>query len=243
MPQILIVDDHEDIRELVKRFLDQHGFPTLTACDGPDMRLKLANNPIDLIILDIMMPGEDGFSLCKELRHKGITIPVIMLTAMTDDTEMIVGLEIGADDYLTKPFNPRELLARIKAVLRRTQNTNSSTYENRELNTYLFANRKLNINKRELISLENKHPISLSTAEYELLIVFLTHPQITLSRDQLLDWARGRSSQVYDRSIDTLISRLRKKLRETGKEDDLIKTVWGGGYCFASKVEKIYENN
>jgi len=243
MSQILVVDDHEDIRELVKRFLDQHGYPTFTACDGVEMKHVLETQNIDLIVLDIMMPGEDGFSLCKSLRQRNIQTPVIMLTAMTDDTEMIVGLEIGADDYLTKPFNPRELLARIKAVLRRTSLTQASTATNEDQPPikYVFGSWQLDINKRELSFKGENDTISLSTAEYDLLHVFLQHPQTTLSRDQLLDWARGRSAQVFDRSIDTLISRLRKKLRHDDKTEDIIKTVWGGGYNLASTVEPVYE--
>ena len=226
---ILVVDDHADIRELIKRFLDQHCFNTFTACDGDEMRAILKNNHIDLIVLDLMLPKEDGLSICRKLRENGNNVPIIMLTAMIGETDKIIGLELGADDYLTKPFNPRELLARIKAVLRRSDNI-QKTETQKTLKHYFFDQWTLDVLKRELID-PNKTIISLSTAEYELLITFLQHPHETLSRDQLLDQARGREAQVFDRSIDTLISRLRKKLKtENDNCNEIIKTVWGKGY-------------
>lgn len=232
---ILVVDDHADIRELIKRFLDQHCFNTFTACDGDEMRAILKNNHIDLIVLDLMLPKEDGLSICRKLRENGNNVPIIMLTAMIGETDKIIGLELGADDYLTKPFNPRELLARIKAVLRRSDNI-QKTETQKTLKHYFFDQWTLDVLKRELID-PNKTIISLSTAEYELLITFLQHPHETLSRDQLLDQARGREAQVFDRSIDTLISRLRKKLKtENDNSNEIIKTVWGGGYCFIAEV-------
>ncbi|WP_031580060.1 response regulator [Ruminobacter sp. RM87] len=232
---ILVVDDHADIRELIKRFLDQHCFNTFTACDGDEMRAILKNNHIDLIVLDLMLPKEDGLSICRKLRENGNNVPIIMLTAMIGETDKIIGLELGADDYLTKPFNPRELLARIKAVLRRSDNI-QKTETQKTLKHYFFDQWTLDVLKRELID-PNKTIISLSTAEYELLITFLQHPHETLSRDQLLDQARGREAQVFDRSIDTLISRLRKKLKtENDNCNEIIKTVWGGGYCFIAEV-------
>lgn len=232
---ILVVDDHADIRELIKRFLDQHCFNTFTACDGDEMRAILKNNHIDLIVLDLMLPKEDGLSICRKLRENGNNVPIIMLTAMIGETDKIIGLELGADDYLTKPFNPRELLARIKAVLRRSDNI-QKTETKKTLKHYFFDQWTLDVLKRELID-PNKTIISLSTAEYELLITFLQHPHETLSRDQLLDQARGREAQVFDRSIDTLISRLRKKLKtENDNCNEIIKTVWGGGYCFIAEV-------
>ncbi len=232
---ILVVDDHADIRELIKRFLDQHCFNTFTACDGDEMRAILKNNHIDLIVLDLMLPKEDGLSICRKLRENGNNVPIIMLTAMIGETDKIIGLELGADDYLTKPFNPRELLARIKAVLRRSDNI-QKTETQKTLKHYFFDQWTLDVLKRELID-PNKTIISLSTAEYELLITFLQHPHETLSRDQLLDQARGRAAQVFDRSIDTLISRLRKKLKtENDNCNEIIKTVWGGGYCFIAEV-------
>ena len=238
IPLILVVDDHADIRDLVKRFLEQHGYKANAVQDGPSMKKYLTENAPDLIVLDLMLPGEDGFSLCKGLRQKGCTIPIIMLTAMNEDTDRIIGLELGADDYLTKPFNPRELLARVRAVLRRTQTsstTNAQQPAEKVIHFYHFNSWTLDIQKRELTD-SNGILISLSTAEYDLITTFLQHPQETLSRDQLLDEARGRSSQVFDRSIDTLVSRLRKKLRNTTDVPEMIKTVWGGGYCLIAEV-------
>lgn len=232
---ILVVDDHEDIRDLVKRFLEQHGFMATTAEDGKQMRELLSKQQFQLIVLDLMMPGEDGLSICKSLRASGNNIPIIMLTAMNEDTDLIVGLELGADDYLTKPFNPRELLARIKAVLRRTEliDVNQSSSLKPNIKHFYFDEWDLNLQKRELTD-KSGTVIALSTAEFELLSTFLHHPQETLSRDQLLDLARGREAQIFDRSIDTLISRLRRKLKPENAE--LIKTVWGGGYCFVGEV-------
>ena len=236
IPLIAVVDDHQDIRDLVKRFLEQHGVKAITARDGKELDALLQSTKPDLIVLDIMLPGEDGVSICKRLRSAGNRIPVIMLTAMSEDTDRIVGLEIGADDYMTKPFNPRELLARIKAVLRRAAGSSGEETVSKNLKYYKFINLRLDVQKRELTE-ANGTLIALSTAEYDLLLTFLTHPSETLSRDQLLDLARGRTAQVFDRSIDTLVSRLRKKLRESTDSQDIIKTVWGGGYCFTAEIE------
>ncbi len=233
---ILVVDDHPDIRELIKRFLDRNRMRTFTACDGDEMRAALAEHQIDLVVLDLMLPGEDGLTLCRRLREEGNNVPIIMLTAMIAETDRIIGLELGADDYLTKPFNPRELLARIKAVLRRTEaSPKAEPSRKKSVRRYYFDGWALDVLKRELID-PDRTVISLSTAEYELLITFLQHPQETLSRDQLLDLARGREAQVFDRSIDTLISRLRKKLKRDADPHEMIKTVWGGGYRFIAEV-------
>lgn len=230
--KILVVDDHEEIRELVQRFLNMHNFNTFVAEDSKSMRAIMEKEQIDLLVLDIMLPGDDGLSICKKLREEKNNIPIIMLTAMTEDTDKIVGLEIGADDYLTKPFNSRELLARIKALLRRTTTVGES--KPIKLSKYFFCTGTLDITKRELSS-QKGEIITLSTAEYDLLITFLQNPQKTLSRDFLLDIARGREAQIFDRSIDTLVSRLRKKLKSVN-EEECIKTVWGGGYCFTAEV-------
>ncbi len=232
---ILVVDDHADIRELVQRFLEKHGFTASTAENGTEMRKLMQTENFDLIVLDIMMPGEDGLTICRSLREAGNKIPIIMLTAMNEDTDLIVGLELGADDYLTKPFNPRELLARIRAVLRRTDNVKEPEDQPTNIKFYNFSNWTLDMNKRELYD-ANGSLVDLSTAEFELLTTFLRHPQKTLSRDQLLDLARGREAQVFVRSIDTLVSRLRRKLKNSDNAE-LIKTVWGGGYCFISEVK------
>lgn len=232
-PHILVVDDHSEIRDLLKRFLEQHGMRVSCARDGKEMKRLLDEREFDLLVLDLMMPGEDGLTLCRELRVKS-RLPIIMLTAMGEETDRIIGLEMGADDYLAKPFNPRELLARIKAVMRRTQAEIPPVPEalTRDLR---FDRWLLDINRRELVD-EEGVGMSLSTAEFDLLKVFLERPQRVLSRDQLLDLARGREAVAFDRAIDTLVSRLRRKLERDPKNPELIKTIWGGGYLFAADV-------
>lgn len=232
-PHILVVDDHADIRDLLKRFLEQHGYRVSCARDGRDMKKLLENSTIQLIVLDLMLPGEDGLTLCRELRVHS-AIPIVMLTAMGEDMDRIIGLEMGADDYLAKPFNPRELLARIKAVLRRSQPQDEPPAEI-GVARYYFAQWQLDMLRRELVDSAGIG-ISLSTAEFDLLKVFLERPQRVLSRDQLLDLARGREAQAFDRAIDTQVSRLRRKLEQDAKNPELIKTVWGGGYLFAAEV-------
>jgi two-component system OmpR family response regulator len=230
---ILVVDDHSEIRDLLKRFLEQHGLRVSCARDGKEMKRLLEEREFDLLVLDLMMPGEDGLTLCRELRVKS-SLPIIMLTAMGEETDRIIGLEMGADDYLAKPFNPRELLARIKAVMRRTQAETQPAAETltRDLR---FDRWLLDINRRELVD-EDGVGLSLSTAEFDLLKVFLERPQRVLSRDQLLDLARGREAVAFDRAIDTLVSRLRRKLERDPKNPELIKTIWGGGYMFSADV-------
>ena len=232
-PHILVVDDHSEIRDLLKRFLEQHGMRVSCARDGKEMKRLLDEREFDLLVLDLMMPGEDGLTLCRELRVKS-RLPIIMLTAMGEETDRIIGLEMGADDYLSKPFNPRELLARIKAVMRRTQAESLPVPETltRDLR---FDRWLLDVNRRELVD-EEGVGMGLSTAEFDLLKVFLERPQRVLSRDQLLDLARGREAVAFDRAIDTLVSRLRRKLERDPKNPELIKTIWGGGYLFAADV-------
>ena len=233
---ILVVDDHSEIRDLLKRFLEQHGLRVSCARDGKEMKRLLEEREFDLLVLDLMMPGEDGLTLCRELRAKS-SLPIIMLTAMGEETDRIIGLEMGADDYLAKPFNPRELLARIKAVMRRTQVEPQPVAEalTRDLR---FDRWLLDINRRELVD-EEGVGLSLSTAEFDLLRVFLERPQRVLSRDQLLDLARGREAVAFDRAIDTLVSRLRRKLERDPKNPELINTIWGGGYLFAADVTQV----
>ncbi|MGE6165848.1 response regulator [Aeromonas rivipollensis] len=232
-PHILVVDDHSEIRDLLKRFLEQHGMRVSCARDGKEMKRLLDEREFDLLVLDLMMPGEDGLTLCRELRVKS-RLPIIMLTAMGEETDRIIGLEMGADDYLAKPFNPRELLARIKAVMRRTQAEIQPVPET-QTRDLRFDRWLLDINRRELVD-EEGVGMSLSTAEFDLLKVFLERPQRVLSRDQLLDLARGREAVAFDRAIDTLVSRLRRKLERDPKNPELIKTIWGGGYLFAADV-------
>ncbi|CAJ1763255.1 response regulator [Aeromonas veronii] len=233
---ILVVDDHSEIRDLLKRFLEQHGLRVSCARDGKEMKRLLEEREFDLLVLDLMMPGEDGLTLCRELRVKS-NLPIIMLTAMGEETDRIIGLEMGADDYLAKPFNPRELLARIKAVMRRIQADTQPAAETltRDLR---FDRWLLDVNRRELVD-EDGVGLSLSTAEFDLLKVFLERPQRVLSRDQLLDLARGREAVAFDRAIDTLVSRLRRKLERDPKNPELIKTIWGGGYMFSADVTQV----
>jgi len=235
---ILVVDDDHGIRDLLGKFLVQHGYEAILAKNGQEMRLALERQPIDLIVLDIMMPGEDGMTLCRELRTNS-TIPVIMLTAISEDIERILALELGADDYLSKPFNPRELLARVKAILRRSAGVAAIHVQNvqNEQLCYRFEKWKLNKTARQLMSPEGME-ISLSTGEFNLLLAFLERPNQVLSRDQLLDVTKNRSAAPFDRSIDIQISRLRHKIEEDHKNPSMIKTVRGGGYVLATTVER-----
>ncbi|MDB5365812.1 MAG: DNA-binding response regulator [Rhodospirillales bacterium] len=231
-PHILLVDDDREIRSAVSHFLAEHGFRVSTAADGRAMARTMETAKIDLVILDLMLPGEDGLSLCRHLRSTS-SVPIVMLTAMGDDTDRIVGLEMGADDYLPKPCNPRELLARVKAVLRRTRD-HSAPKEERAL-IYLFDGWRFDLGRRELTSPDTVL-ITLSGGEFTLLQAFVEHPRRVLTRDQLLDLARGRSALPFDRSIDVQVSRLRRKLESDPKEPALIKTVRNGGYFFAAEV-------
>jgi two-component system OmpR family response regulator len=235
---ILIVDDDREIRELVGNYLKKNGLRTSIVADGRQMRAFLEANSVDLIVLDIMMPGDDGLLLCRELRAgKHRNTPVLMLTARNDETDRIIGLEMGADDYLPKPFGSRELIARIKAVLRRTADPVSTGHTGHPPKQYQFDRWRLDTGARELIR-DDGITLPLSTCEYDLLIVFVERPQRVLSRDQLLDLARGRAANPLDRSIDTQVSRLRRKLELDPGEPKIIKTVWGGGYMFTPAVSR-----
>jgi two-component system OmpR family response regulator len=233
-PHLLIVDDHREIRDLVSRALSKEGFRVSTAADGRAMRKVLANGRIDLVLLDLMLPGEDGLSLCRALRAES-NIPIIMLTAKGDEVDRVIGLEMGADDYLPKPFGSRELIARIKAVLRRSQEKVATANLERRPKRYHFDCWKLDTGARELLRADGV-TVPLSTGEYDLLIALVERPQRVLSRDQLLDLARGRATAGLDRSIDTQVSRLRKKLELDPGDPKIIKTVWGGGYMFVPAV-------
>jgi len=235
-PHVLIVDDHREIRDLVTRALSKENFRVSAAADGRAMRKVLADSRIDLILLDLMLPGEDGLSLCRSIRA-GSNIPIIMLTAKGDEVDRVIGLEMGADDYLSKPFGSRELIARIKAVLRRSTDPASTQRSDPRPKRYRFDRWELHTATRELLR-DDGVTVSLSTGEYDLLIALLERPQRVLSRDQLLDLARGRSAAGIDRSIDTQISRLRKKLEREPGDPKIIKTVWGGGYMFTPPVSQ-----
>ncbi len=230
---ILVVDDHEEIREEVSALLAKAGYRVSTAADGRHMRGVLQSGKIDLIVLDLMLPGEDGLTLCRNLRSKS-NIPVIMLTAKGEEFDKVLGLEMGADDYLAKPFGGRELLARIKAVLRRAH-AMPPGHEVLGVKTWKFDRWTLDASARNLRSDENI-VVGLSTAEFNLLTAFVNRPHIVLSREQLLDLTRGRDADFMDRSIDTRISRLRRKIEKDPQNPEVIKTVWGGGYMFAAGV-------
>ncbi|AWJ88699.1 DNA-binding response regulator [Azospirillum baldaniorum] len=234
-PHLLVVDDDREIRTLLSQFLTRHGFRVTGAKDGVEMMRTLDSARVDLIVLDLMMPGEDGLSLCRRLRAAPETAqtPVIMLTAMGEETDRIVGLEMGADDYLAKPFSPRELLARVKAVLRRASGPPVSGGAAGK--TLGFEGWTLDLAKRELRSPDGVL-VQLSAGEYDLLVAFVEHPQRVLTRDQLLDLARGRSAVPFDRSIDVQVSRLRRKIEPDPADPTMIKTVRGGGYLFTPAV-------
>ena len=232
-PHILVVDDHREIRDLLAKYLSKHGFRVSVAEGGQAMKRTAAASAIDLVVLDLMMPGEDGLALCRDLRAT-TDLPVIMLTAMAEETDRVIGLEMGADDYLTKPFNPRELLARIKAVLRRT-NSLPQARARLDGGRLRFDRWVLDMAQRELIG-EDGIALPLSTAEFMLLSAFIQHPKMVLSRDQLLDITQGRNAGVFDRSIDNQVSRLRRKIEADPKKPELIKTIWGGGYSFTPEV-------
>jgi two-component system OmpR family response regulator len=236
-PHILVVDDDREIRDLLGKFMMRHGLRVSAAKDGIEMMKVLDERRIDLVVLDLMLPGEDGLSLCRRLRETRSGVPIIMLTAMGEDTDRIVGLEMGADDYLAKPFNPRELLARIKAVLRRTQVSGES--EARLGGTRVgFLGWVLDLASRDLLSPDGVM-VALSAGEFGLLQVFVEHPRRVLSRDQLLDFARGRSAIPFDRSIDIQVSRLRRRIGDDARDPQIIKTVRGGGYLFTPEVERL----
>ncbi len=233
---ILLVDDERDIREPLAAYLARNGYRVSKAENAAAARTLLNAKDIDLVLLDIMMPGEDGLSLTGFIRAT-VNVPVILLTAKAEETDRIVGLEIGADDYVTKPFSPRELLARIKAVMRRA-GEGPTKVRAPEVESYAFGPWVLKTGERELVDGEGV-AIPLSTGEYNLLHAFVTHPRRVLSREQLLDFSQGRELAAFERSIDNHISRLRKKIEENASDPKLIKTVWGGGYMLSAEVTKL----
>ncbi|WNG51117.1 response regulator [Archangium minus] len=239
---ILIVDDDREIRRMVGDYLQRNGLRTTLAADGREMRAALDTSDIDLIVLDVMMPGEDGLSLCRNLRAgKHRSVPVVMLTARDDETDRIIGLEMGADDYVVKPFSARELLARINAVLRRTRMLPPNLQVTEAGRLIGFGQWRLDTTARHLLD-EDGTAYPLSGAEFRLLRVFLDHPQRVLSRDQLLNLTQGRDAELFDRSIDLLVSRLRQRLRDDAREQAYIKTVRSEGYVFCHPVVLLGEN-
>ncbi len=231
---ILIVDDELEMRRLLADYLGKNGYRVSTAADGRALRAALERSRVDLIVLDLMLPGEDGLTLCRDLRARS-QVPVIMLTARGEQTDRIVGLEMGADDYVAKPFSPRELLARIKAVLRRTRAL-PENLEPEQIGRFRFGGWQLDTATRYLTAPDGV-VIPLSGAEYTLLKVFLDHPNRVLTRDQLIDFAFGRDAERTDRSVDSQVSRLRQRLRDDAKVPTLIKTVRAQGYVLAVPVE------
>ncbi|MEL6218115.1 MAG: response regulator [Pseudomonadota bacterium] len=232
-PHILIVDDHPEIRDAITRYLNGNGMRASAASGAAEMDALLAVDVVDLIVLDVMMPGEDGLSICRRLRASS-SVPILMLTARSEDVDRIVGLELGADDYLPKPFNPRELMARIHAVLRRTGEPERAggRLGGRRIQ---FDRWTLHVDEQVLRN-EADERVDLTTSEFKLLVTLLERPRFVLSRVQLLDLTSGRSGDVFDRTIDNQISRLRKKIERDPARPEIIKTIRSGGYTLATDV-------
>lgn len=233
-PHILVVEDARDIREPLARYLRQHGYRTSTAGDAAAARKLMRVSAIDLVVLDVMMPGEDGLSLCRYIRESSQT-PVILLTARGEEVDRIIGLEMGADDYIPKPFSPRELVARVAAVLRRTQAL-PPQQQPPASERIRFGDWIVDTAQRELIGIDGV-ATPLSSGEFRLLMAMIERPKISLTRNQLLDLTKGREAELFDRSIDNHVSRLRKKIEPDPKNPRYIKTVWGGGYMLAVEPE------
>ena len=232
--RVLVVDDEATLREPLSDYLVRQGFVAVQAASAAEARARLTEAAFDIVLLDIMMPGEDGLSLCRHLtetRH----VPVIFITARGEATDRIVGLEIGADDYVVKPFDPRELVARIRSVLRRAAR---QPQEPEQQFDYIFDGWRLDPLRRRLIDREGA-VVPISSAEFRLLVAFLDHPRRVLDRDRLLDMVQGREAHLFDRAVDNQISRLRRKIERDSRNPELIQTVWGGGYMLAAEVSKV----
>ncbi len=232
--RLLLVDDEASIREPLAAYLTDQGFFVDSAASAAEARAMLPDGRYDLVVSDIMMPGEYGLSLTRFI-HEGPGIPVIILTARSEATERIIGLEIGADDYVVKPFNPRELVARIRTVLRRSSGDSWVVGQDGNGEFYRFDQWTLSTTARGLRHNDGRD-VALSSGEYQLLLSLVRHPRQVMTRDRLLDMVRGRNADVFDRSIDNLISRLRRKIEDDARQPHLIKTVWGGGYTLSSEV-------
>ena len=226
---ILIVDDDPGLRELLQQYLSEQGYEVAAVNDGVEMEQHLTQQPADLVILDLMLPGEDGLTLARKLRTQS-ALPIIMLSARGEDIDRIIGLEVGADDYLAKPFNPRELLARIRAVLRRKESTKPET-EEPESGVFSFDAYKLDVNSHLLA--RDGEEVALTAGEFNLLRIFVEHPNRVLSRDVLMDLIKGYERTPFDRSIDVRVTRLRHKIENDPAAPVYIRTVWGEGYLFA----------
>ena len=232
--RLLVVDDDQHIRALLTRYLTQEGFAVVGVEDGAAMDEWLAGNQADLVILDLMLPGEDGLSVARRLRRES-SVPIVMLSARGEDIDRIVGLEVGADDYLAKPFNPRELLARIRAVLRRQPAADPPAREDPEAPVEVFGPYRLDAKRRELT--RDGEPMALTSSEFDLLQVFLARPNRLLNRDSLLDLLKGYERSPFDRSMDVQVARLRSKIEPDTKHPIYIRTVWGKGYIFTPQAE------
>ena len=237
-PHILVVDDDPQIRELLEGYLAANQLRVTVAKNGREMSSTLADEAIDLVVLDLRLAGEDGMALARSLRDQS-AIPIVMLTGVADEADRVMGLELGADDYLTKPFSPRELLARIRTVLRRTKTAAVTQARQREIRAYRFAEFELNLRTRRLKRGDGAH-ISLSNGEFNLLAALLGAPQRILTRDQLLEASRVYDTEVYDRSIDVQVLRLRRKIEVDPSQPQFIVTERGVGYVFSSQVEILY---
>ncbi len=233
---VAVVEDDPEIRSLLAGLLGREGFEVAACADAAELDRTMERRRVDLVLLDLMLRGEDGVSICRRLQAAPVEVPVIMVTAKGDAIDRIVGLELGADDYIVKPFEPRELLARVKAVLRRTREAHRAPKPVPQ-EVYRFAGWSLEAATRRLFR-PGGAEVVLSGAEFELLFAFLTHPQRVLSRDQLLDWTRGRNAIPFDRSVDQQLSRLRRKLDDDPRAPTMIRTVRGGGYFFAPPVHR-----
>ncbi|MEO8715545.1 MAG: response regulator transcription factor [Acetobacteraceae bacterium] len=236
-PHILVVDDDREIRDLLGKFLERHQLRVTPARDGREARRAWAAGHYHLVVLDLMLPGESGLDLARWMRSQS-DVPIVMLTAMGEETDRIIGLELGADDYVPKPFNPRELLARIRAVLRRAGDRAGERRGDREGRNLRFADWTLEPGRRRLLNPDGAE-VALTGGEYDLLVALLERPNRVLTRDMLLDLLRGRQAGPFDRAIDVAISRLRRKLEDDGRNSQLIKTVRGGGYVLATTVERL----
>ncbi|WP_271079281.1 response regulator [Aurantiacibacter sp. MUD61] len=235
--KLLLVDDEPALRQPLAEYLSRQGFVVKEAEDAAKARSALLDWTPDLVLLDIMMPGEDGLSLCRHLvETKGL--PVILLTAKGEATDRIVGLEIGADDYVVKPFEPRELVARIRSVLRRVAKSGAEGAASESEAHYEFEGWQLDPLKRRLTDPDGT-VVPISSAEFRLLTAFLEHPRQVLDRDRLLDMVQGREAHLFDRAVDNQVSRLRRKIEEDSRDPKFIQTVWGGGYRFASDVRRF----
>lgn len=231
--RVLVVDDDLDIRELLQEYLSKAGYDVTTAQHGKEMKAKLAVRYPDLILLDVMLPGDDGFTLCKYVRQDS-KVPIIMLTAVSDETDQIIGLELGADDYIAKPFSPRQLLARIRALLRRTQQLQESTPSKSKC--IRFSHWRLDPHSQRLNHQVTGQEVEMTSADHSLLMLFIENPQILLDRNAISNATRGRDTLPQERGIDVQVSRLRQRLKDNGRHTTIIKTVRGNGYMFIADI-------